>query len=106
FKFPVTDMPGYNFSFSGIKTAVLYFLKEHQRSDPDFIAKNISDICASVQHTIIRMLLAKLEKAAAALQVSQIGIAGGVSANSGLRKALQEAGDKNGWQVYIPRFEY
>ncbi len=106
FKFPVTDMPGYDFSFSGLKTAVLYFLKEQQQNDPDFIKKNISDICASVQHTIIRMLLSKLGKAAAALQITQVGIAGGVSANSGLRKALQDAGDQNGWQVYIPRFEY
>ncbi len=106
FKFPVTDMPGYNFSFSGIKTAVLYFLKEQQRNDPDFIASNMADICASVQHTIVRMLLNKLEQAAADLQISHIGIAGGVSANSALRRALQEAGDKHGRQVHIPRFEY
>ncbi len=106
FRFPVTDMPDYNFSFSGIKTAVLYFLKEQQLRDPDFIAKNMADICASVQYTIVRMLLAKLEKAAAALQIAQVGIAGGVSANSALRRALLKAGEQNGWQVYIPRFEY
>jgi len=106
FKFPVTHMPGYDFSFSGIKTAVLYFLRDQQQRDPGFIAGNISDICASVQHTIIKMLLRQLERAAADLGVRQVGIAGGVSANSGLRKALEETGVKNGWETYIPRFEY
>ncbi|MBS1688088.1 MAG: tRNA (adenosine(37)-N6)-threonylcarbamoyltransferase complex transferase subunit TsaD, partial [Bacteroidetes bacterium] len=106
FSFPVTDMKGYDFSFSGIKTAVLYFLQNERKTDPDFAEKNINDICASVQHTIIRMLMNKLQKAAAELNIRHIGIAGGVSANSGLRQALIEAGEKNGWQVYIPKFEY
>lgn len=106
FEFPVTHMPGYDFSFSGIKTAVLYFLKQQQKTDPDFIANNLTDICASVQHTIVKMLLNKLQKAAKEYGISQVGIAGGVSANSGLRKALQEAGEQNGWQVFIPAFEY
>jgi len=106
FKFPLTQMPGYDFSFSGIKTAVLYFLQKECKKDPGFITKNLTDICASVQYTIIRMLLQKLEKVASDLGISQVGIAGGVSANSGLRTALQEAGRRNGWEVYIPRFEY
>ena len=99
-------MPDYNFSFSGVKTAVMYFLRDQEKLDPGFTERNIKDICASVQHTIIQMLLNKLKKAAKELNIKHIGIAGGVSANSGLRQALQEAGDKNGWQVYIPKFEY
>ncbi len=106
FKFPVTSMPDYNFSFSGVKTAVMYFLRDQQKLDPGFVENNIKDICASVQYTIIKMLLNKLQKAAKELNIKHIGIAGGVSANSGLRKALQEMGEKNGWQVYIPKFEY
>ena len=106
FKFPMSEMKDYLFSFSGIKTSVMYFIRDEVKKDPDFIAKNINDICASVQHTIIKMLMAKLTKAAHALKVRHIGIAGGVSANSGLRTALTEAGQKHGWQVYIPKFEY
>lgn len=106
FKFPVSEMKGYQFSFSGIKTSVLYFLQAQKKADPDFVGKNIKDICASVQYTIIKMLMAKLEKAARELGIKQVGIAGGVSANSGLRKAIKDAGAKNGWAVYIPRFEY
>jgi N6-L-threonylcarbamoyladenine synthase len=106
FKFPVTDMAGYDFSFSGIKTAVLYFLQAEKKKDPDFVQHNMNDICASVQYTIIKMLMNKLRRAAKELNIKHIGIAGGVSANSGLRKALQEEGEKNGWQVYIPAFQY
>jgi N6-L-threonylcarbamoyladenine synthase len=106
FKFPITSMPGFNFSFSGVKTAVMYFLRDQEKLDPQFAENNIKDICASVQYTIIKMLLNKLQKAAKELNIKHIGIAGGVSANSGLRKALQEMGDKNDWQVYIPKFEY
>ncbi len=106
FAFPVSDMKGYDFSFSGVKTSVLYFLQRERKTDPEFVQKNLPDICASVQYTIIKMLMKKLSQAAADLNIKQIGIAGGVSANSGLRTALQEAGKQNGWQVYIPRFEY
>lgn len=106
FSFPVSDMRGYDFSFSGIKTAVLYFLQKEKKSDPDFVAKNLNDICASVQYSIIKMLMKKLEKAANDLDIKHIGIAGGVSANSGLRKTLIETGEQKGWDVYIPRFEY
>ena len=106
FKFPMSDMEGFSFSFSGIKTSVLYFLQREKKKDADFVANNIKDICASVQYTIIKMLMNKLRKAAAELNIKHIGIAGGVSANSGLRKALQEEGVKNGWQVYIPEFQY
>ncbi len=106
FVFPVSNMPGYDFSFSGIKTAVLYFLQAEKKLDPAFAENNLADICASVQHTIIKMLMNKLKKAADELGVKHIGIAGGVSANSGLRQALTDAGKEYGWHVYIPRFEY
>jgi len=106
FKFPMSEMKDFQFSFSGIKTSVLYFLQAQKKADPEFVEKNLNDICASVQYTIIKMLMVKLEKAAKAYSINQIGIAGGVSANSGLRQAIKQAGEKNGWQVYIPRFEY
>lgn len=106
FRFPMKEMKDYAFSFSGIKTSVLYFLQAQQKQDEGFVEKNIKDICASVQHAIIHMLMIKLEKAARDYGIKQIGIAGGVSANSGLRAALLEAGKRNGWEVYIPKFEY
>lgn len=106
FSFPLSDMKDYDFSFSGLKTAVLYFLQNEKKKDPDFVANNLNDICASVQHTIITMLLKKLKKAAKELKINHVGIAGGVSANSGLRTALTETGAQLGWQVYIPKFEY
>ena len=106
FKFPMSDMKDYDFSFSGIKTSVLYFLQKERKLDPDFAEKNMKDICASVQYTIVRMLMNKLRKAAKELGIKDIGIAGGVSANSGLRIALQETGKELGWNVYIPKFEY
>jgi N6-L-threonylcarbamoyladenine synthase len=106
FAFPLSEMKEYDFSFSGLKTAVLYFLQKEQKNDPDFVQKNVNDICASVQYTIIKMLLGKLKKAARELGIQHIGIAGGVSANSGLRTALQELCDDNNWQAYIPKFEY
>ncbi len=106
FKFSATSMPGYGFSFSGIKTSVLYFLQKEVKKNPDFIQENLADICASVQRGIIGMLMEKLELAAKETGIKHIGIAGGVSANSGLRAALQEAGERLGWQTYIPAFQY
>lgn len=106
FKFPMSEMKDFDFSFSGIKTSILYFLQREKKNDPDFVEKNIDDICASAQYTIINMLMAKLKKAAKAHNIKHIGIAGGVSANSGLRKALQETGAHLGWTTYIPKFEY
>ncbi|AEI49650.1 tRNA (adenosine(37)-N6)-threonylcarbamoyltransferase complex transferase subunit TsaD [Runella slithyformis] len=106
FPFPISEMPGLHFSFSGIKTSVLYFLQSRTKEDPRFVEENIADICAGVQHTLIKMLLQKLRKAAKQTGISDIAIAGGVSANSGLRKSLREMGEKDGWNVYIPRFEY
>jgi len=106
FPFPMAEMPGYSFSFSGIKTSVLYFLQKERKIDEAFAEKNMNDICASVQYTIIRTLMNKLHKAAKELKIKHVGIAGGVSANSGLRAALAEAGEKYGWHVYIPAFQY
>lgn len=106
FPFPLSEMKGYDFSFSGLKTAILYFLQKERAKDPEFAEKNMADICASVQATIIKMLLKKLERAAEELNIRHIGIAGGVSANSGLRNALTGLGAEKGWEVYIPKFEY
>ncbi len=106
FRFAVASMPGYSFSFSGIKTSVLYFLQKETKANPDFIQQNLADICASLQHSIVAMLMEKLELAAKATGIRHVGIAGGVSANSGLRRALEAAGTKWGWQTYIPAFQY
>lgn len=106
FKFPVSDMPGLSFSFSGIKTAVLYFLRDNLKENPDFISENLNDICASVQYTLIKMLSQKLVKAAKEHRIKEIAIAGGVSANSGLREELSQLSSKFGWKVYVPKFEY
>lgn len=106
FEFPVSDMPGLNFSFSGIKTAVLYFLRDNLKDDPQFIDKHLSDICASLQYTLIKMLIKKLRKAALEYNVTEIAIAGGVAANSGLRKAVGELANELGGKTYIPQFEY
>ncbi|MFC6999342.1 tRNA (adenosine(37)-N6)-threonylcarbamoyltransferase complex transferase subunit TsaD [Rufibacter roseus] len=106
FQFPISDMPGYNYSFSGIKTSILNFVKKNTAAEPDFVKNNLPDICASIQHVLIQTLLKKLVLAAKELGVKDIAIAGGVSANSGLRAALQEGAKKYNWNVYIPAFEY
>jgi N6-L-threonylcarbamoyladenine synthase len=106
FKFAEPDMPDLEFSFSGVKTSILYFLRDRQKEDADFIEKNLPDLCASIQHTIVSVLMHKLEKAAQMYQIREIAIAGGVSANSGLRIALMEKGRTLGWKTYIPAFEY
>lgn len=106
FKFPVSNIGSYDFSFSGIKTSILNFLQQQRKNDEQFVENNINDICASVQYTIIKTLLQKFEKAAKELEVSHLGIAGGVSANSGLRKAFTEMCEYNKWHAYIPEFQY
>ncbi|MBP7533057.1 MAG: tRNA (adenosine(37)-N6)-threonylcarbamoyltransferase complex transferase subunit TsaD [Chitinophagales bacterium] len=107
FKFaqPKAHRP-FDFSFSGLKTSVLYFLQKQTAENPDFVQQNLADICASVQYTIVKILLDKLQKAAKHFQIKQIAIAGGVSANSGLRTALTELGKKHAWSVFIPQFQY
>ncbi|HTN17334.1 MAG TPA: tRNA (adenosine(37)-N6)-threonylcarbamoyltransferase complex transferase subunit TsaD, partial [Chitinophagaceae bacterium] len=106
YTFPAAPQPEYQFSFSGLKTAILYFLQKQKKENPDFVAQNLPNICASVQYTIIKILMQKLQKAAKELRVSNVGIAGGVSANSGLRAAILQAGKENGWNVFIPDFQY
>lgn len=106
YKFPEPNIPGLDFSFSGLKTSILYFLQDNTKEDPEFVQKNVNDICASIQHRIVSILLNKLEKAAIETGITRLCIAGGVSANSGLRSGLQQLTDKKGWQAFIPRFEY
>lgn len=106
FRFPEPQIPGLNFSFSGLKTAILYFVQEQQAKDPDFLANNMNDVCASIQHRIVSILLNKLEKAAKETGIKNLCIAGGVSANSGLRNALTALGEKKKWNVFIPAFQY
>lgn len=105
-EFPVSSMPNYDFSFSGIKTSVLYYLEKELKENPNFINENLSNICASFQNASIKMLLSKLRKASRDLNIKNIGIAGGVSANSELRNKINELGQKEKWEVFIPRFEY
>lgn len=106
FRFPDTDMPGLDFSFSGIKTAFMYFVRDNKLRDPRFIEDNLNDICASIQQKIVGMLMTRLKQASAQTGIKRVAIAGGVSANSGLRKALAEAGSQLGWETYIPDFQY
>lgn len=106
FEFPEPVVPGLNYSFSGLKTAILYFLRDQTKVNPAFIEENLADICASVQQSIVTILLKKLRKAAKQAGINQIALAGGVSANSGLRSALESMGKKEGWQTYVPAFEY
>jgi N6-L-threonylcarbamoyladenine synthase len=106
FTFPLPEMPGLDFSFSGIKTSILYFLQKQVKENPSFVAENMDDICASIQNALIDILLKKLKKASRETGINEIAIAGGVSANSGLRSALKTLGEKRRWNVYIPEFEY
>ena len=106
FDFPEPRIPGLDFSFSGLKTSILYFLKKQVAENPSFIAENLHDICASVQARIVSILINKLSKAAQETGIREVALAGGVSANSGLRSALEQLGLKKGWNTYIPKFEY
>lgn len=106
FTFTKPKVPGLDFSFSGLKTAILYFLQKETLNNPNFISENVNDICASIQHTIIEILMDKLKLAVAETGIRQIAIGGGVSANSGIRNTLKEAKQKYGWKTYIPKFEY
>jgi N6-L-threonylcarbamoyladenine synthase len=106
YKFPGTEMPGLDYSFSGIKTAFLYFLRMKMKENPEFINENLPDICASLQYTLVNMLLKNLVKASKKTGIKEIAIAGGVSANSGLRHALAEIAEKYGWKIFIPKLEF
>ncbi len=106
--YPFTEpqIPGYDFSFSGLKTQILYFVQKQLKLNPNFLEEHRNDLCASIQHRIVTILCNKLEAAAEEYGIKEIAIAGGVSANKGLRNYLQELALKKKWQVYIPAFEY
>ena len=106
FDFPIPNVKDLDFSFSGLKTNILYFVQKQTKADPDFIKNNLEDICASIQYTIITILMKKLKKAVKQTGIKEIAIGGGVSANSGIRNILTEAQTKYGWNTYIPKFEF
>ena len=106
FAFTKPQVPGLNFSFSGLKTQILYFVQKNVAINPNFVAENINDICASIQYTIINILMDKLKLAVKETGIKQVAIGGGVSANSGIRNALTEAQAKYGWKTFVPKFEY
>lgn len=106
FEFNKPYLKDLDFSFSGLKTSILYFTQKQQKENPNFIEENLNDLCASVQETIVDILLKKLDKAAKKYQINDIAISGGVSANSSLRKRFQEMGSRKGWNTFIPKFEY
>ncbi len=106
FHFSKPNIPGLDFSFSGLKTSILYFLRDHLKKEPDFIEKNKTDLCASIQSVIVDILLQKVKAAANLTGIREIAIAGGVSANSSLRAALLRAQNDFNWNVFIPRLEY
>ena len=106
FTFTKPKVDGLNFSFSGLKTAILYFIQKEVKSNPNFVEENLNDICASIQYTIIGILMDKLKLAVKQTGISHIAIGGGVSANSGIRQALKNGESKFGWTAYIPKFEY
>lgn len=106
FSFPEPQIPDLDFSFSGLKTSILYFLQHHVKENSQFVEENLADICASIQHRIVYILLNKLKKAAKEYGIRDVAIAGGVSANTYLRSEIQLLGEKQGWNVFIPKFEY
>ena len=106
YPFTIPNVQGLNFSFSGLKTQILYFIRKNTAADPDFIDTHLADICASIQHTIVQIVLQKLKRAVKQTGVTHIAIGGGVSANSGIRNALKEGETLWGWSTYLPKFEY
>jgi len=106
FEFSKPNIPGLDYSFSGLKTSFLYFLRDRLKENPDFILQNRNDLCASIQKTIVDVLMEKLQKASLQMGINRIAIAGGVSANSALHDAMREASQKLGWKIFIPRFVY
>ncbi len=105
-KFPHPKVPGLDFSFSGLKTSILYYLRDQLKSNPDFMEQNKENLCASIQYTIVNILMDKVQKAVDETGINRVAMAGGVSANSGLRNAFKQKQDKAEWQIYIPKFEY
>ena len=106
YKFPRPSAGGLDYSFSGLKTSFMYFLRDSGKNDPDFVKNNINDLCASLQHTIIEILLQNLVLASKETGIREIALAGGVAANSGLRGRLLSCGEKQNWKLYIPKPSY
>jgi N6-L-threonylcarbamoyladenine synthase len=106
FAFPEPNIPGLDFSFSGLKTSIMYFIRDNVAKDPDFLQNRMADICASVEQRVVTILLNKLKKAVAIHNIKDVALAGGVSANTGLREGLMALSDKQGWNCFIPKFEY
>lgn len=106
YPFTKPKVPGLNFSFSGLKTQILYFIQKNKALNPAFVEEHLDDICASIQYTIVQIIMDKLKKAVAETGIKQIAIGGGVSANSGIRKAMTEAQKTLGWKTFVPKFEY
>ena len=106
FTFNKPQIPGYNYSFSGLKTSFLYLLRDKVKENPDFVKENLNDLCASIQMTVVEILMNKLRKAARELNIRHIAVAGGVSANSALRQSFLDHGVKYGWEVFIPPFAF
>lgn len=106
FKFAKPNVPGYDYSFSGLKTSFLYTLRDELKLNPNFVEENKEDLCASLQHTVIEILMKKLRLAAKDLKIKHVAVAGGVSANTGLREAFVEHARRYGWSIYIPKFAY
>ncbi|MCO6149102.1 tRNA (adenosine(37)-N6)-threonylcarbamoyltransferase complex transferase subunit TsaD [Flavobacterium sp. NRK1] len=106
FAFTKPKVPGMDFSFSGLKTQILYFIQKNVTTNPDFISENMNDICASIQYTIVNILMDKIKIAVKETGIKQVAIGGGVSANSGIRSTLKETEKKYGWKTFIPKFEY
>lgn len=106
FKLNKPAINGYDYSFSGLKTSFLYLLRDELKTDPDFIEKHKNDLCASLQYTVVEILMNKLRKASKELNIKEVAVAGGVSANSALRKSFEEHAEKYGWKIHIPKFAF
>jgi N6-L-threonylcarbamoyladenine synthase len=106
YKFPEPQIPGYDFSFSGLKTSIMYFIRDNVKANPNFLQENMADICASVEKRVVTILLNKLKRAAIDYGIKDIALAGGVSANTGLRQGLNDLAQQQGWNAFIPKFEY
>lgn len=106
FHFSKPQIPGYDYSFSGLKTSFLYSLRDWVKEDPDFIEHNKEDLAASLEHTVVDILMSKLHRVAKDLKIKEVAVAGGVSANTGLRNAFKEYSQKYGWKIFIPKFGY
>ncbi len=106
FLFAKPQIEGYNYSFSGLKTSFLYLVRDHLKNDPDFIENNKNDLCASLQYTVVEVLMNKLRKASRDLNIREVAVAGGVSANSALRQSFEDHATKYGWKIHIPKFAF